>query len=188
MAGATMMKRARWWGVQTVRAIGLPGWAGAALLLVCLGAWLGVTRPLAEDTQRLIDETRALDQRRASLPPSGTVTLSPREQIEAFPARFGDEKSITPALTRLHAIARMRGVQIEQGEFRLSHEAGDPLLRYAMVLPVKGDYAALRRFLRDALRELPGLALEEVQLRRADTKAAAIEAQLRLILFVAKAG
>jgi hypothetical protein len=79
-------------------------------------------------------------------------------------------------------------VQIEQGEFRLSHEAGDPLLRYAMVLPVKGDYAALRRFLRDALRELPGLALEEVQLRRADTKAAAIEAQLRLILFVAKAG
>jgi Type II secretion system (T2SS), protein M subtype b len=183
-----MMQRWRWRVERTLRAVGLPGWVGAALAVTCAGLWLGVTRPMVEDTRRLVDQTRLLDQRRASLPRLDAAAGTPREQLEAFPGRFGDDKSLTPALKRLHAIARKSGVQIEQAEFKLNHEAGEPLARYAMVLPVKGDYAALRRFMRDALRELPGLALEEVQLRRPDSKAPALETQLRFTLFVSRRG
>jgi hypothetical protein len=65
-------------------------------------------------------------------------------------------------------------------------EATESLARYTIVLPVKTDYAALRRFTRDVLRELPGLAMEEVSLRRSDAKSPLLDAQLRLVLYVVK--
>lgn len=178
------MKQARWWLLHVTRSAGLPGWAGAALALACGALWFGASAPLASETARLAAGSAALEQRLAQQRPTLSAELSPQQQLEAFARRFPGEKGIAPTLARLHVLAKQRGVQIEQGEFKLANEPSEALGRYTIVLPVKADYRALRRFSRDLLREMPGLALEEVNLRRSDAKAPLLEAQLRLVLFL----
>ncbi len=46
------------------------------------------------------------------------------------------------------------------------------------------DYASLRAFVVDALADLPGLALEEMNVRRGDSKSLQLEARLNFVLFV----
>ena len=178
------MRRFAWQAQRLLRAIGLPGWVALTVLALCGAGWLAVTAPLQAETARLTTETVQLEQLSAKWRSAVLIDTSPAQQMAQFLARFPEAKGITPALTRLHAAARRQGVQIEQAEFRFSNEAGEPLLRYLIVLPVKSDYRALRGFVREALRELPALALEEVNLRRSDVKAAALDAQLRFVLFV----
>jgi Tfp pilus assembly protein PilO len=181
------VKRLRWQLLHALRSVGLPGWAAIALAVVCVGGWWGLTVPLQDEAIQVAAENarleRRLAERRNEPPPEAT----PQQQLETFARRFPSEKGITASLARLHAAARKHGVQLDQGEFRFVSESGEPLSRYTIVLPVRADYRALRRFTRDAMRDLPGLALEEANLRRGDAKAPALEAQLRFVLFVMKA-
>lgn len=182
------MSRARWHTQQLLRSIGMPGWVGAAVLLACAALWVGVSAPLSEDTARLGADSTVLAERLAARATAAPSDATPQQQLDAFASRFPGQKGIAQALTRLHEISRKRGVQIEQAEFKFVSEASEPVSRYTIVLPVKGEYRALRRFNRDALRELPGLALEEISVRRSDTKSPMLESQLRFVLFVAKTG
>jgi len=189
MAAAATMKQLRWQAMHWLRAVGLPGWVALALALASAAIWWGGVQPLLDAAKRHDADSAALQRRVAERNPATVATVrTPQQQLAEFERRFSGEKSITASLARLHAAARRQGVQLDQAEFKLSSDAREPLARYAIVLPVKADYRALRRFTRDAMRELPGLAVEEVNLRRSDPKAPALDAQLRLVLFVTKAG
>lgn len=179
------MNRLRWELVRAASGLGLPGAAALALLVVACAVWLALVLPAREDAERLRDERARIERRLKDA--AGAQAIGPqgvREQLAEFRGRFGDEKNLSASLAALHAVARRHGLQLDQAEFKLSGDARDPLSRYAIVLPVKADYRALRRFTQDALRELPGLALEEVNLRRGDARAAQVEAQLRFVLFI----
>ena len=112
------------------------------------------------------------------------VAATPQQQLLAFRQRFPGEQGIAPTLASLQASAQRHGLQLNRAEFRFTREPDEPLARYAITLPVQADYRALRRFTREALRELPGLAMEEVNLRRSDPKSPLLDAQLRFVLFV----
>lgn len=179
------VKRLRWELTQAARQAGPPGGAAIALLLVCAAAWWGLVVPAMDETARLEAATAALarpaeSQGRAR----AAAEATPARQLAAFQQRFPDTQGIAAALARLQAAAKRRGLQLDEAEFKLSRQAGEPLSRYAIVLPVQAEYRTLRRFTRDVLYELPGLALEEMSLRRSDPRATRLEAQLRFVLFV----
>lgn len=182
------MKRLGWQLRQLAQAMGLPGWVGVALLFACALGWVLAASPLSAEADRLESSSAALERglgaraNAAEAPPS-----TPQQQLAEFRSRFTGERRIAASVGRLQAAAKRHGVQLDQAEFRFASEAGEPLLRYTIVLPVKAEYRALRRFVREALHELPGLAIEEVNLRRNDPKSTALEAQLRFVLFVNKA-
>lgn len=178
----------RWEGARLLRGLGLPGAAAAALSGVALAVWWGGVLPLKYEAEHLLAEHAWLERRASQAATAASAApRGMREQLVEFKSRFGDEKSLSGSLARLHAAARRHGLQLEQAEFKLTSEAREPLSRYAIVLPVKAEYKVLRRFTQDALRELPGLALEEVNLRRSDARSPVLEAQLRFVLFVTKA-
>lgn len=180
-------RRWRWQGAQCLRGMGLPGGVGLALALGCVLGFLGLIQPMQSDAQRLEADSDALSQRAAAqVAAAPEAPATPQQQLLAFEQRFAGERSIAPSLARLQAAAQRRGFTLEQAEFKLANEATEPLMRYTIGLPVKAEYRALRRFSRDALRELPGLALDEVSLRRGDPKSPQLEAQLRFVLFLAK--
>lgn len=182
------MMRLRWQIQHLSRSIGLPGWVGVALLLACAIGWWLAAAPLRDDTDRLVVAGATIERR---LAPGATATTSPpstpRQQLAEFQRRFTGDKGIATALGRLQAAAQRQGIHLDHAEFKLASDASQPLQRYTIVLPVKADYPALRQFTRDALLALPGLAIEEVSLRRNDPKSTALEAQLRLVLFLVKA-
>lgn len=181
------LRRLGWQVRQALRAVGLPGWVAIGLLLACAIGWWGVLRPMQFDTAQLDSDSARLERQIAERNASNaTADVTPEQQLAAFSERFVDEKGIAPSLGRLYASAKKQGVQLAQAEFKLASDATEPLARYTILLPIKADYASLRLFIRTALRDLPGLALEEVNLRRADPKVPLLEAQVRFVLFVNK--
>ena len=184
---ATTLTRARWQSAQWLRAIGLPGWTGLALGLACAIAAVGLTEPLRADAQRLGTDSDLLAQRAvAGALSTATADATPQQQLAAFEQRFAGDRAIAPSLAQLQAAAQRRGFVLDQAEFKLASDPSEPLARYAIVLPIKADYRALRRFTHDALQQMPGLALDEVNLRRSDPKSPLLEAQLRFVLFLTK--
>ena len=184
---AATLTQLRWQGAQWLRGIGLPGWVGLALGLVCvIGLW-SLIEPMHAEAQRLDADSDLLAQRAAARATStAAADATPQQQLAAFEQRFGGERDIAPSLARLQAAAQRRGFMLDQAEFKWASEPAEPLARYSIQLPIKADYRALRRFSRDALREMPTLALDEVSLRRSDPKSPLLDAQLRFVLFLAK--
>lgn len=184
---ATALTRARWQGAQWLRGIGLPGWVGLALGLLCVVSIWALVEPRRTEAQQLDAESDLLAQRaaaRAMSTPAADAT--PQQQLALFEQRFAGERAIAPTVARLQAAAQRRGFMLDQAEFKFASEPAEPLARYSILLPIKADYRALRRFSHDALREMPGLALDEVSLRRSDPKSPLLDAQLRFVLFLTK--
>lgn len=177
----------RWNAARWLRGIGLPGWVALVLMVGCAVAALGGIAPLRAEGQRLDADSAVLEQRIAAHAQSPAVRVAtPQQQLADFVQRFPNEQGMAPAVARLQAVARRRGVALDEAEFKFASDAAEPLARYSITLPIKADYRALRRTTRDALRELPGLAMEEVNLRRSDPGSPLLDAQLRFVLFVTK--
>ena len=181
------LNRLRWHGREMLRSVGLAGWVAIGLLQLCaIGRWSFV-EPMSAEASRLDGESTALEKRWAAKSRADDSTpATAQQQLAAFRQRFPDEKGMAPALRRLQGAARRQQVAIDQAEFKFASEPTEPLARYSIILPLKAGYPELRRFTRDALRDLPALALEDVNLRRGDPKSPVLEAQLRFVLFVSK--
>lgn len=181
------MKRHLWNLSRLWRGAGLPGWVAVALLVVCVTMVLGGIAPQRAQTHRLLEDNTALEQRiAANSAHPAPVQTTPAQQLAVFLQRFPSEAEMAGAVGALNAAAKRQGVQLHQAELKFSIEPSGLLARYSIVLPVKADYRALRGFIREAMRELPGLAMEELNVRRSDAKSPVLEAQLRFVLFVAK--
>lgn len=188
MATATLT-RARWQLAHVLREIGLPGHVALAVLLGSAIAAGAIVLPLGNDVTRLVAANAAGEQRiaRASAHPQ-TPPATPAEQMTSFQQRFPNEREMSAALVGLVEVAKKRGVRLEQAEFKFVSEASEPLQRYSILLPVKADYRSLRRFMHDALRGQPALALADMNFRRADPKSIVLEAQMHFVLFVRRPG
>jgi Tfp pilus assembly protein PilO len=181
------MKRHLWNLSRLWRGAGLPGWTAVALLGVCVAMVLGGIAPQRAETHRLLEDSAALEQRiAANSAHPAPVQTTPQQQLAVFLKRFPSEAEMAGAVGALNAAAKRQGVHLNQAELKFSIEPSGLLARYSIVLPVKADYRALRGFIREAMRELPGLAMEELNLRRSDAKSTVLEAQLSFVLFVAK--
>ena len=181
------MNRHLWNLNRLWRGAGLPGWVAVALLGMCVAMVLGGIAPQRAETHRLLEDSAALEQRiAANVDHPAPVQTTPQQQLAVFLKRFPSEAEMAGAVGALNAAAKRQGVHLNQAELKFSIEPSGLLARYSIVLPVKADYRSLRGFIREAMRELPGLAMEELNLRRSDAKSTVLEAQLSFVLFVAK--
>ena len=84
----------------------------------------------------------------------------------------------------LHAHAQSAGLLLERGEYLPVQEASTKLVRYQIVLPVKGSYPQVRSFLASAMRDMPELALDGIGFQREKGASAQLEVQLRFTAFL----
>jgi hypothetical protein len=162
------------------RALGPAGVIGIALLAGSLAFWWGGVRQAAEEVAMLRAdlERAAREERRApSRAPAG-------EALERFYGRFAAPREALGALDVIFAAAAREKVALDTGEYRVTRERGARLHRYQIVLPVKGGYPAVRRFVARALNNVPGLALDDLALKRESISAPAVEARVQLTLYV----
>lgn len=128
---------------------------------------------LEADVNRLNETTRKLDlkQRKRN---------EPRDFYSVFPGF----DQIPLQLSKLYASASAAGITLDKGEYSWSPEKDARLGRYQIILPIKGSYPQIRRFLALAMTELPTLALEDLQLSREGPGRAQLEARVRFTLYV----
>ena len=169
------MKRAAWW-ISRSR-LGWPGVAGIALIMAALAAQLALVRPMQSRIESL--STPAAKSRAAK-----AARDMPAERLERFHRQFREAGPLPGQLAKLHRIAARHGIALPRGEYRLMGEPAGAPRQYQVVYPVAAPYPAIREFLGEALEALPTAALEQVSFERKRIGEAAVEAQVRLTLYV----
>lgn len=157
--------------------------AGIGLLLIALAlvAQGLAVQPLQAEALRLQAETDQLRQQRARTPlRSADPVALDTVLLAQLPAASG----ALQAVAELHRSAAAHGVVLSHGEYRLVRDPGARWQRYQVNLPARASYPALRAWLADAMNTVPGVALDELGLRREDAGQAQVEARLRFTFFL----
>jgi hypothetical protein len=161
--------------------LGPAGLAGAAALLAA-AVLLAVTellwQPALVDQRETLHEAQARVHSLRSRPPAPVP-----DDPERFAARLPPPGELPSLIEALHDDAARRGLKIDRGDYRVSREIGGLAQRHQISLPVRGDYARLQAWLRQALRQNRALAIDELTVRRGSDDAAQIESRVRFSLY-----
>lgn len=181
-----LLSRLRWTLRRSSLAIVLPALVGVLLLLAVAAAeqWLGA--PLADAVDDIRHETQTL-RSQAARRQRVDARNDPASQLTEFYDFFPAEESLVATLERIYAAAAHENLMLTQGDYRLAQDTEARLQRYDVVLPVKGRYGAIRRFIAQALKENPNLALTAVSFSRQSATEIGVDAQLQLALYLAAA-
>lgn len=173
--------------LETLWRLGWPGLAGG-LTLVFAAAWSAlVLLPGLEARELAQDRARRAEARLAAAERGEVVVApSPDRDLQAFRAALPGQPEATGDIDRLYAAADAEGLSLARGEYGLVVEPGNGLARYQILLPVRGAYPQLRRFLARALETVPALGLEDLDLQRAQASETLLEARFRMTLYLAR--
>jgi hypothetical protein len=172
---------------ERVLALRWPGALGALLLVAGAGYGAGVLLP--ERQQLAGNEAKvARAERKAAAVKSGkeAAPLSPAQRRERFYNGLPGTGEVTQYVERIYAAAAAERLSLMHGEYTGAELAAADLVRYKITLPLKGSYGQVHRFIATALKDVPGLALDDVALQRPNIADAQVEARVQLSLFLAR--
>ncbi|MDD1012675.1 type 4a pilus biogenesis protein PilO [Pseudomonas rubra] len=172
---------------ERARKLGVVGLAGAGLLalallygaVVLLGQWQQVQ---ALEQQR--------DQARAQVVQlqQGTLKLPqvPRHELEDFHRQLPAQPQATVAIDRIYALAKAEQITLARGEYALGIDPKTQLARYQILLPVRGSYPQIRRYVHALLGQLPALVLEDIDLQRKKIGDRELTGRIRMTLYLSR--
>lgn len=161
-----------------LRRLGWVGLAGAALIAASFAYDAAVVRPRAV---ALEDQLARNEQARQNAAQSDAKAETAAPGAVAQPTLA---PAAAAALRRLFVAAEGAGLQLSQGEYRLTEVRDVRLRRYQLALPLAGGYPEIRGFVTEALNADPALALNAIQLRRERIESPDLDAQLSFTLYL----
>lgn len=156
--------------------------AGPCLLLCCALFASGVMWPLAERTEAAQRQLAA--SRGQPVAETAQRESAGARSLTSFYGGMPHVETAYDLIERVYAAAASQQLALDQGEYKLVHEKDGKLSRITMALPVKGGYPQVRKFIAQAMREVPTLALDSITFQRQRIDEAAVEAQVRLTIYV----
>ena len=175
------MRRILWFLRRWQREFSRPMMAGALLVALCGAAYVVEIAPLAE---RVAAQRSGIEQLHTAQAIRTPVAQTPAEQLESFYAFFPGDDIVPAVLERLFAAAARENLDLPQGDYRVAKESTGRLIRYEIMLPLKGSYPGLRRFIAQSLQETPALSLQGASFVRQGASDIGVDAQVRLALYV----
>jgi hypothetical protein len=173
------------WRARLERVAGtleLPGLLGLVATVLALAAWAIWVRPVETRQVELAAGVARPAQSAASGARRGDAAAS--QSTQAYYAAFPPLDSSVRWLAALQQAAIESGVSLDSGAYRLEHPSDLRLVRYHMLLPVSGSYAQIRAFIAATLAALPTVSLDDLQLARAASDPARLDARLSLSLYL----
>ncbi|CAD6547009.1 hypothetical protein ACFQ3P_04840 [Paraburkholderia sabiae] len=154
-----------------------------ALALCAATLWLVVMPTLAA---RVDMQSRDIARARKAPPPKPVVTTPAMAaaRLSAFYEALGDASHSEQIVAQLFDAADSTGVTLDKAEYKPARDANGRFETYTIILPVKGDYAHLRRFSEKVLLAVPYAALDDMRFRRSSASEQNIEANLRFTVFL----
>lgn len=156
------------------------GWAGVGLVVativaLCAAGW--------ERSQlKALQELRARAIARPAQAPALPLRVHPdddRLRLAAFDDHVAAHEDIPSVLQDLLQSAEAQGLTIARGDYRAQVDDVGRFVRYRMTLPVKGDSAAVRRFIAAGLQQNKSLALESIQIGRERIESREVQARIQ---------
>lgn len=165
--------------------LGWPGILAIGLLALCLPFYLSTIRPMQE---RLDVAHRNASSAREQIASAGTAAhggrATPSEQLTEFYKFFPTEKNSPLWLEKLVLVAEKNGLSLNAGEYKVTQDKVGKLMHYKITLPVRGRYPQIRKFLVSLNAEMPIMALENVQFERENIIDSAVQAKIKLVLYL----
>lgn len=160
----------------------------AALVWVTL-AQLGLERDLEQARARATARRAQAEApaRPAAATASGAtapVAAAPADNLALFYGTLGQRRHAEQQLKTLFVLAAKNGLVLSQGEYKSGWDKNARVHTYQVNLPVKGSYAAIWEFALAALRAIPFAALDDIGFKRDNIADPAVEARLRLTLYL----
>lgn len=173
-----------WYAKRAVRTAGWPGVVAMLLLACCAGAWFLVLKPTKSRIETLQHETRSLRSQSRVNTPVGPKVPNPSEQLDLFYKYFPSKSTAPDWMAKLYSAAAQQNLMLEHGDYRLTHEKDGKLWRYGIVLPVKGPYIQVRKFIAQVQGEIPHLALDGITFSRQKINDPVVDVQLQFTLYL----
>lgn len=172
---------------ERLQRLGRPGLLGGVLLLLALGhtgfgllpAWRALAQ-LEQSTRQALALRERLADGRDFLPPA------PGRQLDDFHQGLPAQLDATRAIDHIYLLAGNERISLARGEYALGIDPRTRLARYQILLPVRGSYPQLRRFLHGVLAEVPALVLEEVDFQRRQISDTELEGRIRMTLYLSR--
>ena len=133
-------------------------------------------------------ERHRVAMRVASMPPSVTLKAPPvtaNDNLNLFYGTLGEKRYAEQQVRTLFALADKAGLSLTQGEYKGAFDRNARVHTYQVTLPVKGSYDKVLRFCMMALAGIPFASLDEISFKRETIGDPAVEARLRLTLYLA---
>lgn len=156
-------------------------------LAVCLAAVLALAWLLPERALQGRRNAVALGQ--AMMPQARPAQVlapaGPNQNLALFYDTLGERRYAEQQVRTLFALAAKTGLVLSQGEYKSAYDQNGRFHTYQVNLPVKGSYGAVWQFGMLALRAIPFASLDEISFRRDAIGEPAVEARVRLTLYLA---
>lgn len=178
----------RWASRRWLRTLGRSGVLSIGILAMFPPFYFSAIAPAQERLVEAQRSTNLLSERKANVGQSLVdIRRTPDEQLAEFYRFFPEERSSPQWLKKLFALAEKNGLSLNEGEYKVMRDKVGRLMRLQMVLPVKGEYRQIRRFIAALPAEIPVIALENVQFSRMNIADPDVEAEIRLALYMEQA-
>lgn len=153
------------------------------MCVACLLLYFGAIRP----ERMLLDE--ALRQA-ATLQARRSVIIAPVDsaatELGRFYASFPNQAVFPVALAQLMKTAADHSLSVNEGEYTVTRQTAGRLVRFQIVLPLRGTYPQVRSFIAALARDIPGMALENARFERREIGDPALDVTLRLVVFLVR--
>ncbi|MBA2961847.1 MULTISPECIES: pilus assembly protein PilO [Ramlibacter] len=171
---------------EFLRALRWPGAAGALLAAASL-AWTGAVLLPAQARLAAGQEQLARAERRAAAVRSGLASApqSAATRRKLFYGALPAMTELTQNIDRIYAAAATEQLSLVRGEYMGAEIPAAGLVRYKIVLPLKGTYPQVRRFAAACATGVPGLSLDDLSLQRQSIADAKVDARVQMSIYVA---
>lgn len=169
-----------------IRPQGLPpaALAGVALLAFSLAFLGSAVLPARQKLAQLREELAQATEQRRQRPQAVQRQEADLPEVAALLPR--PEQVVAQVMAVAQAAERNQ-LALDSGDYKLSRDRDAGVTAYQMDLPLHGTYPRLRRFLAEAVAQVPGLALEELSFKREQIGQGDVVGRARFTLYVGEA-
>lgn len=166
------------------RSFGLPGLLGA--LMIGAAAIVCASTPSVDSGTRELremqDPARVARTANAHHPAGERGVAVDAVSLDTLPGLFPGFTQSADDIAAILAQARDSNLTLGSAEYQVTTEAGAPFTRYQVLLPVKDQYSAIRRFLAAVLNNVPNAALQAIHVERPAVDGNILDARVRFEL------
>lgn len=165
--------------LRSTGTIGLSGLGLMGLALVCV--WT-VVLPQRDGLASLREQLAATQAQASGSGPNATT--GPAQQSSDFIKKLPSRSDLPAILGIVLQQAEASSLSLESGSYEWRASKGGGPGQYRIVLPVRGSYPAIRRFVEATLVAAPAVALESLHFARNDVAESAVDADISFVVFV----
>ncbi len=161
--------------------LGGPGLLGVAVLVAAIAVWSMVPGVVSE-TKALHGQTWQARKVAGIRAAEAARTAADVSTPDKFPQLFSTFSGSGADLSVIFAQARENHLTLGSAQYQFSAEPGGRFVHYQVTLPVKDQYATIRRFVAAVLNSVPNAALQEIHVERPAVDGNQLEARIRFAL------